>query len=79
MLHLGLHVPLQGHGEGLHDLLDLSQLEGDIDVEVWGHGVGGPDGEAVVLVFHNGPCVNILWIDQHFDIRVRKTWLKIVT
>ena len=79
MFHLGLHVPLHGHGEWLHDLLDLAQLEGDVDVEVWGHGVVGPDSEAVVLVLHNGPCVNILWVDQHFDISVRKTWLHIVT
>ena len=79
MLHLGLHVPLQGHGEGRHNLLDLPQLEGDIDVEVRGHGVEGPDGEAVVLVLHNGPGVNVLWVDQHLDISVRKTWLQIVT
>ena len=79
MLHLGLHVPLQGHGEGLHHLLDLTQLEGDIDVKVRGHGVKGPDGEAVVFVLHNGPGVNVLWVDQHLDISVRKTWLRIVT
>ena len=79
MLHLGLHVPLQGHGEGFHDLLDLTQLEGDIDVEVRCHSVEGPDGEAVVLVLHNGPGVNVLWVDEHLDISVRKTWLQIVT
>ena len=79
MLHLGLHIPLQGHGEGLDNLLDLSQLEGDINVEVWGYGVEGPNGEAVVLVLHDGPGVNVLWVDQHLDISVRKTWLQIVT
>ena len=79
MLHGGLHIPLQGHGEGLHHLLDLTQLEGDIDVEVRGHGVEGPDGEAVVFVLHNGPGVNVLWVDQHLDISIRKTWLQIVT